>query len=53
MNGVLLLDRLGPVVPLPGFALGRDLTDSILRGWGAPAALLADARATSNGWSPR
>lgn len=53
MNGVLLLDRLGPVVPLPGFALGRDLTDSILRGWGAPAALIADARATSNGWSPR
>jgi len=53
MNGVLLLDRLGPVVPLPGFALGRDLTDTILRGWGAPAALLADARSSSNRWSPR
>ena len=53
MNGVLLLDRLGAVVPLPGLALGRDLTDSILRGWGADTALLADARSTSTPWSPR
>lgn len=53
LNGVLLLDRLGPIVPLPGLDLGCDLTDSILRGWGAPAALLADAHSTSNQWSPR
>lgn len=53
MNGVLLLDRLGDVVPVSGLALGRDLTDSILRGWGADASLLADARSTATRWSPR
>jgi AcrR family transcriptional regulator len=53
MNGVLLLDGLGEAVPLPGLALGRDLTGSVLRGWGADPTLLAAARTAANDWTDR
>lgn len=53
MNGVLLLDGLGEVVPLPGLALGRDLTGSVLRGWGADHTLLAAARSAADDWTDR
>jgi hypothetical protein len=53
LNGVLLLDRLDTAVPLPGRALGRDLTLSILRGWGADPTALDDARAIADDWSDR
>jgi AcrR family transcriptional regulator len=51
MNGLLLLDRLGTAVPVPGEALGRDLTLAVLRGWGADPALLAAARSTVDDWN--
>ena len=53
LNGVLLLDRLETAVPVPGGALGRDLTVSILRGWGADPVALEAARATADDWNDR
>lgn len=53
MNGVLLLDGLGAIVPLPSLALGRDLTGSVLRGWGADPSLLTTARTLADSWSLR
>jgi AcrR family transcriptional regulator len=53
LNGVLLLDRLGAAVAVPGPTLGRDLTLSILRGWGADVTALDAACARADDWSSR
>jgi hypothetical protein len=53
MNGALLLDRLGTGAAITGFALGVEITGSLLRGWGADVGVLVEARATATGWRPR
>lgn len=43
LNGALMADALTTGLPTTGAALGRLLTDALLRGWGAEAATLAAA----------
>lgn len=44
MNGALMVDALSTGLPSTGAALGDELTTSLLRGWGADADELAQAR---------
>lgn len=53
MNGALLLDRLDTGVAITGFALGVEITESLLRGWGADLAVVAEARARADDWRLR
>jgi len=50
LNGVLLLDGLGAGVPTTGAALGGELSEALLRGWGAKADHLRAARTATHGW---
>ena len=50
LNGGLLLDALGTGVPTTGSALGAELTESLLRGWGAEPEALQLARRLTHGW---
>jgi AcrR family transcriptional regulator len=43
LNGALLVDGLGVGIPTTGALLGREITTTLLRGWGAAPDLLADA----------
>ena len=52
LNGALMVDGLATGLPSTGHALGRELTASLLRGWGAAADALADARALAGGLHP-
>lgn len=45
LNGALLVDGIGAGLPTTGAQLGEEITDSLLRGWGADPAHLAAARA--------
>ncbi|WP_426571149.1 TetR/AcrR family transcriptional regulator [Aquihabitans sp. McL0605] len=51
LNGALLTDGLVTGLPTTGEALGSQLTDTLLVGWGADAAVLASARALSADWA--
>lgn len=53
MNGALLLDRLDIGVAISGSALGAEMTESLLRGWGADPAVVAEARTETERWSTR
>lgn len=48
LNGALLVDGLATGMPTTGTQLGRELTHTLLRGWGADPALLADAVAVAD-----
>ena len=50
LNGALLADGLTTGLPSTGTHLGSELTQALLRGWGAPVADLATARTISEGW---
>jgi AcrR family transcriptional regulator len=50
LNGVLLGDALVVGMPTTGAQLGADLTDAVLRGWGADPASLAAARSLTQTW---
>lgn len=50
LNGALLLDGLGTGVPTTGTALGGELSEALLRGWGADADHLRAARTATHGW---
>jgi AcrR family transcriptional regulator len=52
LNGALLTDGLVTGMPTTGAALGTQLTDALLAGWGAEPADLAAARARSARWQP-
>ncbi len=52
MNGALLVDRLSTGVPITGAGLGAEITESLLRGWGADAEHLAAARDVASSWTP-
>lgn len=52
LNGALLTDGLVTGMPTTGAALGTQLTDALLAGWGADPAALAAARARSVRWQP-
>lgn len=43
LNGALLVDGLGVGMPTTGALLGREITTTLLRGWGADVDLLAAA----------
>lgn len=43
LNGALLVDGLGVGMPTTGALLGREITTTLLRGWGADADVLAAA----------
>jgi AcrR family transcriptional regulator len=45
LNGALLVDGLATGMPTTGVLLGREITATLLRGWGADADLLAAATA--------
>lgn len=45
LNGALMVDGISAGLPTTGALLGEEITDSLLRGWGADADLLARARA--------
>lgn len=47
MNGALLVDEISTGLATTGARLGEELTDSLLRGWGAPVEALAAARAVA------
>ncbi len=51
LNGALLTDQLTTGLPTDGWAIGGELTASLLRGWGAPAADLNAAREIARKWS--
>ena len=51
LNGALLTDGLVTGLPTTGMALGTQLTDALLAGWGADPARLRAARSTSASWS--
>lgn len=44
LNGALMVDGITAGLPTTGALLGEEITDSLLRGWGADADLLARAR---------
>jgi AcrR family transcriptional regulator len=48
LNGALLADGLTTGLPTTGAGLGRELTATLLRGWGAEAATLAESRALAD-----
>jgi AcrR family transcriptional regulator len=48
LNGALLVDGLGVGVPTTGALLGREITATLLRGWGAGATVLAEATARAD-----
>lgn len=48
LNGALLVDQLGVGMPTTGALLGREITDALLRGWGADPAALAVATARAD-----
>jgi AcrR family transcriptional regulator len=50
LNGALLVDALNVGTPTTGAGLGTDLTDALLRGWGADADALRLARSISADW---
>jgi AcrR family transcriptional regulator len=50
LNGALLVDALNVGTPTTGAGLGTDLTDALLRGWGADADALRLARSISGDW---
>ncbi len=52
LNGALLTDGLVTGLPTTGAALGTQLTDALLAGWGAASDDLADARIRSADWKP-
>ena len=52
LNGALLTDGLITGMPTTGAALGTQLTDALLAGWGADPADLTDARTRSARWKP-
>ena len=52
LNGALLTDGLVTGLPTTGAALGGQLTDALLAGWGADPQRLADARRMSASWAP-
>jgi hypothetical protein len=51
LNGALLTDGLTTGLPAPGAAIGRELTGSLLVGWGADAADLTAARDLAQRWA--
>lgn len=51
LNGALLADRLTTGLPTTGVALGVELSDALLRGWGADPADLSLARALAASWA--
>ena len=51
LNGALLTDGLVTGLPTTGVALGSQLTDALLVGWGADPAQLRAARSASASWS--
>jgi AcrR family transcriptional regulator len=51
LNGALLVDGLTTGLPATGATLGTEITHSLLRGWGADAATLTDARLLSQPWA--
>ncbi len=51
LNGALLVDKLSTGLPTTGVRLGAELTDSLLRGWGADAGALDDARTLADDWA--
>jgi AcrR family transcriptional regulator len=50
LNGALLADGLTVGLPTTGATLGTELTDALLRGWGASPDDLRTARRLSAGW---
>lgn len=48
LNGALLADRLTTGLPTTGVALGEEITDALLRGWGADPDRLVAARALAH-----
>lgn len=48
LNGALLADGLTTGLPTTGVALGEEITDALLRGWGAEPDRLRDARALAH-----
>ncbi|MCU1372592.1 MAG: Transcriptional regulator, TetR family [Ilumatobacteraceae bacterium] len=52
LNGALLTDGLVTGMPTTGTALGTQLTDALLAGWGADPVALTAARTRSAGWKP-
>ena len=52
LNGALLTDGLLTGLPTTGAALGGQLTDALLVGWGASPAHLRTARTLAGTWSP-
>lgn len=53
LNGALLTDGLTTGLPATGAAIGRELTASLLVGWGADPAHLTTARDLAHGWASR
>jgi AcrR family transcriptional regulator len=51
LNGALLTDGLTTGLPATGAAIGRELTASLLRGWGADPADLTTARDLAAAWA--
>ncbi|QYG91426.1 TetR family transcriptional regulator [Iamia sp. SCSIO 61187] len=49
LNGALLVDGLATGIPTTGARLGEEITDALLRGWGADPATLATARTLDAG----
>lgn len=50
MNGALLVDGLVTGLPTTGVALGHQVSDTMLTGWGASPPLLREARSLTAGW---
>ncbi|CAN5628364.1 hypothetical protein BH20ACT2_BH20ACT2_00340 [soil metagenome] len=50
LHGALLVDGLTTGLPFAGDTLGSELTDSLLRGWGAEPDALSAARDLAHGW---
>ena len=50
LNGALLTDHLATGLPTTGAVIGRELTASLLAGWGADAEDLASARSVAARW---
>jgi len=48
LNGALMVDGIAAGLPTTGALLGEEITDSLLRGWGADGAALARARALAS-----
>lgn len=45
LNGALLVDEIAAGLPTTGVRLGEEITDALLRGWGAPTERLGAGRA--------